>query len=225
MAAITTAAEYRAWNPAVSSALDSTTTTLISVATREAERATNRTHTTADPSSFQSQTFTEVFNGEGIERLSLRNTPVTSVTSVTLLAGDGSTLRTIAPTEYKFNPASGVLSMTPAYPGRFALSGRSTWGWWAGQEYVSDHGVRPRFSDQFRNVSVVYVGGYSTIPDDLKAKIWRIVDLLYKLKGNDFTVSAEGIGNRDVKYNTNLNQTMRDEIKAIMGTFMESPLP
>lgn len=226
--AITTNTEYKTWAGITATTWDSLITTLISAASRRAEIACNRTRTASGATSFESGTWTEVFNGEGQEAIQLRNWPITSVTSVTLTAGDGTTIRTVASTEYKINLANGVLAFAPSYAGRFARVSSGDGfgpGWGSDYDNGSEHGVHPRFSDQYRNVTVVYVGGYSTVPDDLKMAIWQIVDLLFNMRANDPTVKSESIGVRSVTYaDGNFGKITNDEIRAIMGPYA-SPLP
>lgn len=215
--AITTNTEYKTWANISVSTYDSLITTLISAASRMAERLCGRTMTTTGATSFESATYTEVFNGNGHETVQLSNTPITSITSVTLLDGDGSTLETFAATEFKFNPTTGILSLTPVYRGRCVAEEG-----WSDCEGVSFPAldVSPAFPNQFRNVSVVYVGGYSTVPDDVKMAIWRLVDLFMATRGQDPTVKSESIGVRSITYaDASKTGSVTDEqARAILGT-------
>lgn len=221
--AITTNTEYKTWARITSSTDDTLITTLISAASRLAERICGRTLTTSGATSFESATWTEVLPGQGQELVQLSNTPITSITSVTLLAGDGTTLNTYASTEYKFSPATGVLALTPVARGRLS---RDDWNQYDGIPIPSVTGVSPAFPEQFRNVSVVYVGGYSTVPDDLKKAIWRLVDADYNTRGADPTVKSESLGVRSVTY-TDASKTASitdDQARAILGPYARGTL-
>lgn len=218
--AITTASEYRTnWNTAASSSDDTRIGVLISMASRMAERICGRTLTTSGATSFESATYTETFSGEGVELIQLSNTPVASITSVTLTAGDGSTLYTYDDSEYKFSPNKGTLALTPVSRGRFDVD---DWGLLDPSLPPSVTGVTPNFPDQFRNVTVVYVGGYSTVPDDLKGAIWRMVDLLRGQAGRDPMLQAESIGVRSVTYASggNVATLPEEQARAILSGFM-----
>lgn len=215
--AITTNTEYKTWAKITGSADDAVITILISSASRMAERLCGRTLTTSGATSFESGTYTEVFNGNGCESVQLSNTPIASITSVTLLAGDGSTLNTFDATDFKFNPTTGELALTPVYRGRLARVGPD--GWYS-DSAMGDTWSSPAFPDQFRNVSVVYVGGYSTVPDDLKMAIWRLVDLFMATRGQDPTVKSESIGVRSITYaDASKTGSVTDEqARAVLGT-------
>lgn len=214
--AITTASEYRTnWATGVPSSDDTRTTAIISAVSRLAERICGRTLTASGATSFESGTYTETFSGEGHESIQLSNTPITSITSVTQTAGDGSTLYTYASTEYKVSLTSGEIQLSPVSRGRFNVD---DFGIAEGDPITSVTGTSPVFPQQFRNITVVYVGGYSTIPDDLKMAIWRLVDLFRAQAGKDALVQAESIGERSVTYaNTNQNGTaLEAQARAIL---------
>ena len=120
-------------------------------------------------------TRTEDYSGSGNNVIILRARPVVSVTSVTPLGSDSVLGTAYASTDYKIVLASGELRLTPEP--RPVLS-------------VDDYGMlqqfdrSPAFSDEFRNIRVVYLAGwggagYTAAPTRLKYGLWKIIDAMY----------------------------------------------
>ncbi len=119
---------------------------------------------------FASATRTEQIDGRGSSRLVLKNRPIISIATV-----HDSTSRTfgasalIASTDYTFYDDSGLLQRTAG-----------------------------AFVNGIRNVQVVYVAGYATIPDDLQLAVCKLVGAYW----NQMRQGADGITTeREADYN------------------------
>lgn len=122
---------------------------------------------------FDTATFTEKHNGNGWHRIVVKNAPITTLTSVTVVGPDG-TSETVDSTTYTYEAETGIIGFQPASEGVLSVD---EWGE-PGNDGVWD--VSPKFSDGFQNISVVYVGGYSsgTMPAGLKLAMYQYVDVL-----------------------------------------------
>lgn len=140
--AITTATAYKAAYP--STLADSVITRLIAVAQNYIELWTSR--------KFDQATYTQVDSGDEGPAIVLRNRPIVSVTSVSII-GDDNEASVVDATAYRYDPDTGTLSYLDDRNGRlltseYATRSQTTWGFVSG------------FPRRFRNVSTVYVGGY-----------------------------------------------------------------
>ncbi len=170
--AITTVNEYRAWSGIDTNTDDTFLATLVSAAQELAE---NEIGYTLDGS-----TRTEDHSGAGVQEITLRARPVVSVTSVTPLGADSVAGTAWAATDYKFDAASGILSLTPRQIGRYSID---EYGTTVEPYYQFD--TTPQFADEFQNVRIVYLAGwgsspYTAAPSSLKVALWRIIDVLYR---------------------------------------------
>lgn len=116
--------------------------------------------------SIKSREKTVVVTGQGGRRLYLDDFPAISVTTLQVLAFDGSVFKTYAAQDYYLDGARGVIYLrTDLFPGPPCDGGTEF------------------------NVSVTYVAGWATVPDDLKlAALWWISRLFH-----DFTTGREDI--------------------------------
>lgn len=156
-------------------------------------RFCNRIDTTG-AHTFGYATRTEKYNGLYSPEIVLRNTPVSSVTSVQLIYDDGST-STVSSDEYRYDPASGVLRLLYDY-----------FGWGLGWESTEPAtyqkapgyfvGPFPRFAAGLNNVQVTYAGGWSTIPQDLQRVATQAVVDLYLNRRTNRYAALDSIGNR-----------------------------
>lgn len=154
---------------------------------------------------FGSGTFTETYDGHGSPWIQLRNWPITSITSVSVLAPDG-TSTTLDSTTYRVDTRTGMLYRTSGEP----------WGWgggvgfdgggdWSGNGGVNSQpayyrGWSNQFPDGFQNVVVVYVGGNATIPDSLeRAARQAVCDLFINRRANRL-IGSETNNGRSVTY-------------------------
>lgn len=149
-------------------------------------------------SSMTSGTQTELYDGTGAPWLSLASFPVTSITTVTIIdASGGETV--LSSSYYRINLKTGVL---------YRL-GSSLSGWDTGMSAAySDSGYYQYpltqrdwsavWPEGFQNIEVVYVGGYSSVPDDLeRAARQSVVDLYLNRRANRM-VQDERYGGRSV---------------------------
>lgn len=147
------------------------------------DRYCNRTLETA--------TFTEDISGMGMPYLIVRNTPVTTLTSVSSLDRntDGTeTATAIDVGSYRFDAETGCISL---------INGRGIWRDDDGYFAAAPRSVlSPRFVPGFKNYRVVYVAGYSTntIPADITDAIIQIAVELFKMRQINPGMAAEAIG-------------------------------
>jgi len=181
---LTSASEYKTYAGISGSTYDSRLATLVSAAEAFVARYCGRT--------FESATYTHTFDGSGNDTLQLRAWPVTSITSVTEIYIDGTTEAYDSDT-YRFDSASGVLSRVFTGKGRWLGVPASEFTRWGSTEYQR-FGSGYVFPQGYQNIRVVYVGGYATIPDDLKLLVWKIVDVWFKGSGQDHSMQSESIG-------------------------------
>lgn len=142
-------------------------------------------------------TYTEYIDGNGLQAISLKETPVTSITSLYLdtsgfwnasgTAFDSTKLLT-AGTDYalKLDGVNGLSNSGLVY--------RLTRVWPATMNYVS-YNLNPRLTGIngpcLGCVKVVYLGGYSLIPEDLKQAIYQVVQDRKQAIANGMNLSSE----------------------------------
>jgi hypothetical protein len=119
---------------------------------------------------FASGTVTDTIDGDNSPRVFLSRPPITSITSVTV---NGSALDNTYGDAWSFNPDTGELLRGDGKDDpRFA-----TW-----------------FPRGFRNVVVVFVGGYSSIPEDVKEATIETVKHMHDLAKKTGVYQSEAIG-------------------------------
>jgi uncharacterized phiE125 gp8 family phage protein len=160
--AIITTAEFKTFRGISVSTYDTLIALLIGSAQAQAERYCDR--------AFDTGTYTEKHNGSRTNTLVLRNAPITSITSISLIDPDGNTTALDSST-YTVQLDSGVVKLAGSLYG------------WATLDDVDPSerrwGDLPAFPDGHQNLQVVYVGGYATAPNDLKMAMYMYVDALY----------------------------------------------
>lgn len=182
--AILTYAEFIAVYPSTG-ATEAIVTALIPIVQAQLERWTGRTFDTA--------TFTQYDDGQNLPFVMLRNTPITSITSWKII-GDDASETTIDATAYRFDPNTGKLGFIDERYGRFA----GVWdnGWLDGP--LTEFGFVGALPDRFRNSKVVYVGGYATIPADLKQLAREMISSMIADgaggAGTDAAIQSESLG-------------------------------
>lgn len=167
----------------------------IAVVTSEIETYCNRRPLTpGGTGGFESASRTVVFSGNGSPGVILPYAPISAVTSIAITVGGGTT--TYSGTDVSSNFAwdtteVGELQWKDAGYGRFGLDD-------FGQQRSVGWGSTPCFPDGHQNVSIVFTGGYSTIPPDLKQIVREMV--LERIsqrgagKGQDFDKQSEDLG-------------------------------
>lgn len=147
-------------------------------ASEAAERYCNR--------SFNTGTYTEKHNGDDSQFLIVKNPPITSITSIAVVVDSTST--TINSTSYTFDAQSGIISFVNGADIRVPP-------YWTGDRSDCRRFAEyPNWPKAFQNITIVYVGGYATIPDDLKQAGLYMISDLYGQRGRDTSVVSEQLG-------------------------------
>ena len=209
MSDLVSATNYKTYAGISGSTYDSVLAILTAAISAQVRRACGRDETTG----FETGTKTEKYDGEGTEILQLIETPITSITSVASIADDGSST-TLASTDYRCNLKNGQLFRIGATTGRFA-------GSWSGgfspeADACNSWATSPCWVPGFQNYTVVYVGGYSTIPSDLQLACYRLIDLAFKGRGNPY--QSESIG--DYSYTLGSQAEQDETFRTLIGPFM-----
>lgn len=189
--ALVTNTEYKTSRGISGAAQDTQITNAIAEAQAYAERWCR-----GEVGAFESGTKTEFFDGDGRDTVVVRSYPIASVTSITLIATDGS--------ETAYTSAT---SPTFAETFDFDLAdenkGRVWWRTFGSTLSIPigyGDGVRrwigptSRFVPGRRNIKVVYAGGFSTVPADLQSALYFMVDVLLAKAGGDHTLQSESLG-------------------------------
>lgn len=132
--ALTTAADYKAWNRAASAEADATITAWIAQATADIERYCGV--------QFESAEHTEEWIGDGNQRRKLSRRPASAVSAVVIVNQDGTT-SAVASSTYSLSPDGAFLDRYPLVRGsrRHSVNGwpRDTYddglNWCYGQRY------------------------------------------------------------------------------------------
>lgn len=187
---IITTAEYKTWINELSSDSDAIIDLLIPAVQDDLETACSR--------KFDSAIYIdEAYDGKGEAGLWLNNTPVSAISAVKLLSGDGSTT-TLSTSEYRLN---GKL-------GRLGRLGSATGGW-------GESSCEPVWAEGDGNVLVSYTAGYADTkaPAGLKMLMFHLVDAALDRRGENWTIAsaADGVENR-----TKLNSAEYKAMKAAL---------
>ncbi|MBX3376051.1 MAG: hypothetical protein KF678_03495 [Phycisphaeraceae bacterium] len=206
--AIIATSNYKAYAGITVSTWDTLLNTLITAAQAKVERYCNRVFDTA--------TFTEYYSGDDAGCLILKNTPITSVTSVSYVAPDGNNYA-LPTNAYRFDPETGELFLIPRGLKKATASNS------LGVPYISNW-QRPSFSEGFRNYVVVYVGGYGgtyVMPTDLQLAMYQYVDELFVPVKNgaavDTSMQNETLG--DYSYTRKLDSEVNSTFATRFGPF------
>jgi uncharacterized phiE125 gp8 family phage protein len=175
--AIISTAEFKTFRGISASTYDTLIGLLIGAAQAQAERYCDRTFDTA--------TFTEKYNSSGTNTVVLRNTPITSITSVSLITPDGDTAA-IDSSAYTVQLDSGVVKLAS-----------NLYGWTVIEDMDASErrwGDLPGFPMGHQNIQVVYVGGYASnaMPSDLKMAMYLYVGLTFENALQAYTSSGTG---------------------------------
>lgn len=143
------------------------------------------------PDGFASGSKTEYFDGENADRIVLTNTPVTAISTVQALA-NGSVVDTLQSTEYTVDQNSGALGLDLTYTSRW-LNGRQLYS----NDYGTSDGLRllkPNFPHGWRNIKVVYTGGYATIPGDLAQACIEYAAFMFRARSINPALASHTLG-------------------------------
>ena len=154
-------------------------------------RHCNRIDATTGAQTLESAARDEKYDGCGESVLSLRNYPVSSITSIALVSADG-TSTTLASTDYTADLSAG----------RLRWNGSSAyWSGWSEQTGAPAYGYRPPgWPEGFQNIQVQYTAGYSTVPADLRGVATAMCVDLYMNRKKNSHLSASGIGDKSDTY-------------------------
>jgi hypothetical protein len=200
--ALTTASEYKTYAGISGSTDDTFIGVILLVAEKYVANICNRT--------FESATVTEIYDGNGEESIVLRRPPVTSVTSVEFAVS--STTWTTVPSEaYRIDLAAGVLSMANSSATFLNFDDSLVDRPW-------QIGMRPSFPRGRSNIRVVYVGGYATIPDDLKFVVWSMMDMMFANRRANLGMQSESIDS--YSYTRVLGADMRAHWESMLGSYV-----
>ncbi len=139
----------------------------------------------------ESATYTEYYDGLGRGRLPLAHRPITSITTLhDDLGRDYAASSLVSSGDYTFYPDEGIVAL--------------------------DSGT---LQDGTRNVKVVYVAGYSTVPDDVQLATWKLVAYYW----NQMRQGADGIkGDRLGDYTATYEKVgMPEDVLALLAPYRE----
>ncbi len=212
MADLITISDYKAMTGLSGTAQDTQITALITVVSTSIRRYCQRDETNG----FESTARTERYNGSGESPLQLAEWPVTSVSSVTIYDIAGGT-EVVPSTDYRIQGKTGLLYRLGTERGRLA-SARSVWYQLGPTMYDKSWKANPAWDEGDQNISVVYTGGYASIPDDLQYAAARMVDIALATAGTDPAKISESIG--DYQYSLSPSAMRRNqEIATLLGPF------
>ena len=136
---------------------------------------TTTTNAASNGTANSATTYTDLYDGQNVSNIMVRQVPVISLTSVSIVSPDN-TITALPTTSYRINLYTGRIDLTPSLPdnpyGYTAYAGAGYWDGWAGN-YVY-------FPRGFQNVQVVYTYGYqnySQIPLSYKMAMFKALDL------------------------------------------------
>ena len=159
--AILTLAEYKVWAGITGTGDDSRLQKLIDYAHVAMRRYCGRSLTDG----FESATRTEIHDVDA-SQLTLKEWPITSITSITPILGDNTAGTALDSTTYHVDTATGVVSFNGYGNGRTFLDDDT------GVESISDWSWQPNFGC----CTVVYVNAAPA--DDIEMALCRMVDMM-----------------------------------------------
>lgn len=215
--AIITATEFKVWRGISGTDYDALLAVLIPGAQANVETWTGRTFDTA--------TFTEYYDGNGSEILLLKNPPIASITSIAYCDSAGTATSTFTSTDYAFDPDTGEVRLFNARRGVASFDD-------FGLIVSGGPGVYPNFSEGFRNVKVVYVGGYGSNPAaetmdlGLKQAMYEYVNELFNAvkdgSGDSSQFASERLG--DYQYTRGTPEDIERRFRSRFTAFRRSVL-
>jgi hypothetical protein len=179
---LATVANYKAWAGINGTGNDAAITLMLAQAEAMVRRYAGRDLTNG----FESTNRTETYNGDGAAVLQLREWPVTTVTTVEERDRDG-VWTTLDATEYRVDTRTGQLYRLGATWGRIVSD-------FIGGGNNPAFGVSPAWSADPASVRVTYTGGYSTIPADIVAVVYMLIDYKLANAGGNPSATSETIG-------------------------------
>jgi hypothetical protein len=180
---------------------------------------------------FTYATYTEYLDGNGIQAVALRETPVTSITSVNLdtsgfygqgASAFGSTTLLTSGTDYALR-MDGQTGLSDS-----GLLYRLTRVWPATMNYIS-YNLQPRITPVqgpcLGCIKVVYLGGYSLVPEDLKQAIFQIVQDRKQAIPQGATLSSEGFEGYSWSAGNFDNEIMKiGSVMRVLNSYRRNPI-
>lgn len=179
---LATVANYKAWAGINGTGNDAAITLMLAQAEAMVRRYAGRDLTNG----FESAARTETYDGNGESVLQLREWPVTSVATVEE-RDRGGTWTTLDATEYRLDTRTGQLHKINAMRGRIMAD-------YVGGGTNLAFGVHPAWSVDPASVRVTYTGGYITIPADIVAVVYMLIDYKLANAGGNPSATSETIG-------------------------------
>lgn len=177
---LTSAAEYKVYNPGAAAVADAFIVSMIEAATNAIEDAAGR--------KFAEDAYVEVLNGQGLPYVALRAWPVDTIDTIELVYESGS--HVVNADEYRLDADTGIVWRSTWHPDfQNTLPSRieATGGWW--REWSSD-----LWPEGNQNIRVTYTGGFDPVPADVKLAVWSVVDAILANRGKDMTLQSENLG-------------------------------
>lgn len=204
MAVITTA-QFKTYAGITVTTWDTLLGVLIPACQAEVESYCNRLFDTA--------TYTETFDGDNSGQLQLSNYPITSITSVSYVGPDGTTVA-MPSTSYRYEANTGLLTLVPVSYSK--STAYDTMG-----NPLNEWTYGPRYNRGFQNYRVVYVGGYSSMPADLQLAMYEYVASKFNPIKNgataDTNLLSESIG--DYSYTRKDDTQLGDNVTRLFRTW------
>jgi hypothetical protein len=179
---LATVANYKAWAGINGTGSDAAITLMLAQAEASVRRYAGRDMTNG----FESANRVETYNGDGAAVLQLREWPITTMTSVEERDRAG-TWTTLDADEYRIDTRTGQLYRLGATWGRIVSD-------FVGGGNNPAFGVSPSWSSDPASVRVTYTGGYSTIPADIVAVVYLLIDYKLANAGGNPSATSETIG-------------------------------
>lgn len=179
---LATVANYKAWAGINGTGNDAAITLMLAQAEAMVRRYAGRDLTNG----FESASRVETYDGNGHPTIQLREWPVTSITSVEERDQSGA-YTTVPATAYRVDTRTGQLYRIGAVWGRVV-------GDYAGGGVNPAFGAYPNWGDNAASVRVTYTGGYTTIPADIVACVYMLIDYKLANAGSNPAATNESIG-------------------------------
>lgn len=219
MASLVTLAEYKAFAgiPTADTSQDAQITAMLAIASEQIRGMAGRDLTNG----FELVSRTEVKDGNGEAQVQLIEWPVTTITSVAIIDDSGTSTTLVAGDDYVNQGPSGLLTRG-RYPadGRFAGTSRGWVG--AGSSRYGYQpempGTSPCWPTGLSNISVVYTGGYATIPYGIKLACYTLIGQLLANAGSAGAFQSERIG--DYSYQRGSFSDTMLSVRTLMSDFL-----